>query len=218
VSGGHATISPDDLGKLMLGNDCGPCCDCDSFVNVQRAILNIEARLRSDAALAEKTRDEYIAAVERWNAQKECREGQALQATMVGSDYRFLDISASICNASDKCMVDKDLTITVQVTAPTVWTPAPGQTYMTQTSGTLAPYSPTVVSAAPGKTVLKAYIDATNPYGRTHFRTRVQTPLRVGPGITAIVVVRHDQRNTTTQQQKTVTAQYVFPPTTVPVP
>jgi hypothetical protein len=153
---------------LDLGNDCGPCCDCDAYVNVQRAILNLEAKLRATAAEAEATRDEYTAAVARWNDQKDCRANQALQVTGIGSALTYVDIGVAICNTTSTCLTDVKMDLTVISDPPEDWQVVPGTTFI-QTTGGKIPYK---MGGTPP--VLTATHDAIDPASQGKIFIRVK--------------------------------------------
>jgi hypothetical protein len=166
-TGGLAVPVPS---TLVIGNDCGPCCDCNDFVNVQRAVLNVESRLRSTAAIAENTRDEYVAASNRWNDSKSCYESQLLKIAAVTSARTYADVNLTICNGTADCLVDIQLKF-VPSTAPTSgpWSVSPGTTYISHVNKTaMAPYQ--LTSDGTG---LIAYFDAINPMSSGRLKTRL---------------------------------------------
>jgi hypothetical protein len=155
---------------LVMGNDCGPCCDCNDFVNVQRAILNIESGLRSSAAIAENTRDEYVEASVRWNESKACYESQLVKILAVTSARTYADVNITICNGTPDCLVDIRLSF-IPSTSPTSgpWSIAPGTTFISQPAKTtMAPYQLT----SDGK-ALHAFFDAVNPMASGRLKTRL---------------------------------------------
>jgi hypothetical protein len=159
---------------LDLGNDCGPCCDCDAYVNVQRAILNLEAELRATAAEAEAVRDAYTAAVARWNDQKECRVNQALNLSIMGSGNQYLDVKTMICNATGKCLTDSKLIITLD---PPDWTVVPGTTFITGSDGKMHGYQMDVTSEGN-----VAHLDAVQPMAFGGIVTRYKSNNPGKPG------------------------------------
>jgi hypothetical protein len=143
ISIGAGNTAVPTPGALALGNNCGPCCDCDDFVNVQRAILDLEAKLRATSAKAEATRDEFIVAKERWNAQKECRENIVVQIDARIRPPRFIDFSFGVCNMTGDCLYDGQLTANLVSDPPIPWQIVPGSTYITQFGKKqMAPYKP----------------------------------------------------------------------------
>ena len=162
--------------SLDLGNDCGPCCDCDAYVSVQKALLNLEAKQRSVGTLAEKTRDDLIAAIDRWNKSKECTENNILTITAVGTAMTYVDFNAIICNTAKGCMLDQKLTVQITSNPQNTWMPVPGTTYITKPASTqLIPYTPS--TPAPG--TVGAHFDAINPgaFGLIRVRARGATSM-----------------------------------------
>ena len=164
-----ATSTPTEA-TLTLSNDCGPCCDCDDYVNVQKAILNLEADMRKTAADAETVRDEYQAAVDRWNAQKACREAQVLQISSVATNNTYIDISVTLCNASGGCLSNAKLVVSFDGQTST-WSVVPGTTYLTNANGKLVPYQTSGPPAGP----VTAHVDSTGPFMQAELRMRIQS-------------------------------------------
>jgi hypothetical protein len=173
---GPATPVP---ATLRLGNDCGPCCDCDDYVNVQRATLRIEQRLRDTASQAEEVRDAFVAARARWLDGKACRESQLVRLSVLPHSSRFVEVFASICNATPHCL--HDVTLELTLAAGAAWSVAPGTGRITDTTGKQIPY--TMGGAPP---VVSAYFDAIQPMtsGRVRFRAMLPRPARLGTLVT----------------------------------
>jgi hypothetical protein len=202
VVAGKATPTP---ATLALGNDCGPCCDCDSFVNVQKAVLKVEADLRAVAAQAEATRDGYATNIARWNAAKECREQTAVSVTAATTGRIYADINATVCNVTPNCMVDTDIEIAPSTTPAGNWTVVPNTTYRSQGGKqTLVPYQ-----LGTGNNTLVGFFDSipSGSYGR--IRTRIQWNYQMPAGtmltVTGTATLLGDPANALFPQSDSVT-------------
>jgi hypothetical protein len=176
------------VGQLDMGNDCGPCCDCDAYVNVQQAILNIDAETRAAATLAENTRNEYSSAVARWNDAKACREKQAVQIAAASTNRMYADINVGVCNVTPDCLIDVRLDMAISTTPPGSWMVVPGTTYITKPgSASMIPYQlsgpsgPPPVSGQPPppQNILTANFGAIShgSAGRVRFRLLWSPPM-----------------------------------------
>jgi hypothetical protein len=178
---------------LDLGNDCGPCCECDDFVNVQQAILNIETQVRGTGALAEATRDEMNTGIERWNQQKECRESHAVSTTAGTTARLYADINILIGNPTNQCMTELMVSFTVVTQPAGHWSVVPGTTYISEAnSAAMIPYQlvgPTPSGAA------AAHLDAINPGSSGRVRTRLVWDYPMPPGTMLTVTVKVDGRS-----------------------
>lgn len=114
------TVLADDLrtrdtpATLKIGNDCGPCCECIEFAQTYKGVRRLWDKFNTLGNTAEDARDLFKINLRRWASQKECREGSPLRlasaVTAVG-DALYVDISGAICNTTDACLLDLDLTI-----------------------------------------------------------------------------------------------------------
>jgi hypothetical protein len=204
AAGAAGTVVPTPA-ALDLGNDCGPCCDCDAFVNVQQAVLAVESRLRSTARLAEATRDEYDANISRWEAARECREQNAVAVTAATTAQLYADINVVVCNPTQKCLVDMKLDITVTTSPAGSWIVVPNMTYISRAgTANLVPYQ----LAGPINNLMTAYFDAINPgaYGRVRTRLYWSHQMPVGTVLTiaATATLLGDPTNPLFPQTETI--------------
>lgn len=186
VAGTPARAVPDP-GKLTLGNDCGPCCVCDDFVNVQRAVLALEARIRGTAGAAEEVRDEFAAARDRWLTAKACRESRLIRLSVLPHSGRFVEVSAAICNGTPACLHAVTLTLTLAAGSP--WVVVPHTAMITDVRGRQQSY--TLGGAPPSVT---AAFDMVQPMANGRVRFRAQLVSTPAPG----QPVRLDATATTT--------------------
>lgn len=102
---------------VQLRNDCLPCCDCEDYIRVYKAITRLWDRVRSAYEAIDNTRENYAEIVQRWLDQKECRESNPLRLTAIPACPCVLNVSAVLCNTTDQCLVDTELRITGQMLA-----------------------------------------------------------------------------------------------------
>jgi hypothetical protein len=106
------SIDMDPLsGHLQLGNDCGPCCSCDDFVETAQYLNRIWAEGAAVGRAAESVRDQYHLNRERWNIAKTCLEQRPLRLALQPQNCPFLDVLAQYCNQTDKCVTNVVLII-----------------------------------------------------------------------------------------------------------
>jgi hypothetical protein len=96
---------------LKISNDCGPCCECDDFVNVYEAIRKISNRYAELGRRAELVRDQYRENITRWESQRECRRANLLQVAMLPLGPCRLAVAASLCNGTSEPLLDAQLTL-----------------------------------------------------------------------------------------------------------
>ena len=96
---------------LKLSNDCGPCCECDDFVNVYEAIRKISNRYAELGRRAELVRDQYRENITRWEAQRECRQANLIQVAMMPLGPCRLAVAASLCNGTSEPLLDAEVSL-----------------------------------------------------------------------------------------------------------
>lgn len=99
---------------LELANDCAPCCDCEDFVSVYKALSSIWNNYKEMGQDAEEARDQHAANIDRWNEQKECREAKAGRLVTVGGNGCQITVASMMCNVCDDCQVDIRLRFTFE--------------------------------------------------------------------------------------------------------
>ena len=67
---------------LEFLNDCGPCCDCEYFARTYQGLKRQWFFYQAIATDAETTRDTLDKNLDRWNAQKICRESRPLNVSL----------------------------------------------------------------------------------------------------------------------------------------
>lgn len=97
---------------LSIHNDCGPCCDCDSFVSVYEAIRKLDKQYRDFGIRAEAIRDQYKANTTRWEGEAACKAGEP-QLQIVSQAFPGCKIAygVGICNNTDRPLKNVQLTV-----------------------------------------------------------------------------------------------------------
>jgi len=110
-----ATVTP---GTMKISNDCGPCCDCQDFVNVYEAIRKVSDKYSELGARAEAVRDQYKINRQRWLANKQCRKGGNLQLIMQNLSMCRVAVVGALCNNTDMPLKNVELRFCFTSTLP----------------------------------------------------------------------------------------------------
>jgi len=102
---------------MQLHDNCKPCCECDDYVRVQKAMQKQFEKWRILAKRAERSRDIYADSRRRWLAQKHCREDNPQNLTIYQYCDDKLGIGYGFCNTTDKCRGPLDIAIKIEVFA-----------------------------------------------------------------------------------------------------
>ena len=113
VAGGTPTPA-----TLAIGGDCQPCCTCADYLAVHQAVLRTWGALGVAAGAAKASALLMAGQVDRWAAQKACREAQAVRINALASPP-YIDVAASLCNVTGACLVNSVLTISAGYADPT---------------------------------------------------------------------------------------------------
>lgn len=103
---GPVSIVPN---TLKLSNDCGPCCECQDFINVYEAIRRLINEYNALGLRAEGVRDQYRTNLENWNEEREVRLRQPLRLVSQSLARNKVAIAFGICNNTDRPMTDVEL-------------------------------------------------------------------------------------------------------------
>jgi hypothetical protein len=111
-------IERDGKSGVLLKNNCLPCCSCDDFVNTYKGIRQLYDRYAVLGDRANVVRDRHAENVNRWLAQKECREALPIKTGLM--PYKVGTASGvkavvGVCNASGVCKGEVETTITFEV-------------------------------------------------------------------------------------------------------
>ncbi len=96
---------------LQVFADCGPCCECQDFINVYEAIRRLRNRYADLIARAQAARDTYMKNRKRFMEQAACRAADSLRIRVNPQCPRALDIAVGYCNHTGKCLHNVYLTI-----------------------------------------------------------------------------------------------------------
>jgi hypothetical protein len=166
-SGAGADVVP---ATLRVGNDCGPCCECDDYVRVQRGALGVWGRISAVGVGAEATRDEFASVVAAWQAEKACVDAKVVEVTLAPFGGIYVEVVVSVCNHSAQCLVDVSVTLSVETDAGAV-TLVGEATTITDVRGNQRLYAPG------GDGPWTAFFDAIQAMSSGTFRTRFAIPL-----------------------------------------
>jgi hypothetical protein len=88
---------------LQLINSCGPCCDCESFAKVYKAIKALDKRYRDFGIRAEAIRDQFLANRNRWTESASCRAegGVSIQIAAEAFPGCKVAFGIGVCNNTD---------------------------------------------------------------------------------------------------------------------
>lgn len=119
---------------LQVGYDCKPCCECPDYEAVQLGILATWAVYKSGAGEAVQLAAEFQRSIDRWAAQKACRESQLVRINSVSSGGR-VQHAISVCNTTADCLHDVTLSVDFAPTPARAATIDAGSTTQTDPFG-----------------------------------------------------------------------------------
>ena len=162
---------------IQLSNDCKPCCTCEDYVDTNKGALRIEQAYRDFAARAQTAAAHQKTAIERWEAQRECRLIQPLKLVVQGEANNGLYVAGLHCNMTRGCTSTLVLRVTVQsfrsgepVTLNDVKIRCP-ETYRTGTDTRGAEVRTVPSGEWP---VYDFYFDTSDPQATSRFRARIK--------------------------------------------
>lgn len=92
-------------------SDCGPCCECDDFINVYEAIRRLRDKYADLIQRAQAARDLYKSNRARFVTQRECRIADSLRLKVAPVCPNRLDVIVGFCNNTGECIRDMVLTL-----------------------------------------------------------------------------------------------------------
>jgi len=109
-------LEPDEArSALEVHNDCIPCCDCSYYSRTYKG-LKRQWNLHSDIATdAEEVRDTYQDNIDRWLAEKDCRESNPLRVVFIPHPEGKIGGGIIWCNTYPCCAVPVVVRFTFQV-------------------------------------------------------------------------------------------------------
>lgn len=183
AAGGNFVIQTDDCirlqvpiatgGEIDLASNCQPCCSCEAFVNTYTGLHRMWDRWQAIATSAEAARDEYVANIDRWKAQADCRAAHPAQLVVVQQDPCGAFIGASFCNTTTDCIAPVTLALSFSTPAIVLGAEMNGTTY-----------APLVV----GSTV-SFLMDALEPGQSLAAKLRVRVACNTGDSLTTTLTV-----------------------------
>jgi len=100
---------------LQVGNDCGPCCPCEDYVETAEYMNRIRDKYDALGRQYENIRDQYHENRDRWLDSKCCFERFPLRLVVQPQICPYLDIGAQFCNLTDYCVGGLELKICVEI-------------------------------------------------------------------------------------------------------
>jgi hypothetical protein len=103
---------------IQIGNDCVPCCDCEDYGNVYKAMIRLHSQFSDIGIRAEATRDLLEQNFTRWREQASCRARRVIGVYALPHNGNKVEIAASLCNTTGECMLDVSLEIEITLNSP----------------------------------------------------------------------------------------------------
>ncbi len=104
INGGTKRVGELEPGILEIGNDCGPCCECDRFAATAQYMNRIRDRYDVTGKNAERVRSLYHENRNRWNAGKCCFDQHMLRFQMQPQLCPHVDFLGQFSNWTDECV------------------------------------------------------------------------------------------------------------------
>jgi len=162
---------------LQLGNDCGPCCECDDYVTTAEYMNRTRDTYQTVGTVLHNSRTLYHENRLRWLTTASCMTDRALRIRVLPQMCPFIDVAAQFCNQTSECKTNVELILT-GATSPTgsIGVEVPGFTYITG--------AVTTAGGTTGQTerykmdgtwpMFRAYIDMVQPGASVSVRFRLQ--------------------------------------------
>lgn len=160
-------------GSLNLSDDCLAPCQPQDYANVYQALANLVETYKTLGARASRIRDQYQDMLDRWQAQKDCRDAAPYRAVITSQGGSILDGTASFANRSASCMTNVNLTLTITHSAGAVGVQDPNYGYIYDNRAQApSPY----VMAGDGTTTMTSVWDALDGGHPARVRFRLVFP------------------------------------------
>lgn len=167
-----------DGAALQLFNDCGPCCECNDFVETYLALKRLHERYLSLGSRAEVVRNQFQENIDRWERQRSCRTLAPLRLALQQEYQCQLAVGALHCNMTQCCITPLTLRLTFQIFNNGVLEPLPpdaeilcGQTKRQGTDTDNEEQDYTMNGTFP---VLDTVFDSSDPQNTSRMRTRLR--------------------------------------------
>jgi len=89
---------------LQVSNDCGPCCDCEDFLNTYEGIRRLRDRYAALFDRAKAVRDLYIKNRARVIESADCRKNDPLRIVVRPMCPDEVAVAIGFCNNTDECL------------------------------------------------------------------------------------------------------------------
>ena len=89
---------------LKLSNDCGPCCECQDFINTYEGIRRVRDRYADLFQRALRARDTYVKNRQRFLDSADCRVKDPLRVVVRPICPGELGVAVGFCNNSSDCL------------------------------------------------------------------------------------------------------------------
>lgn len=166
---------------LQLFNDCAPCCSCQDFVNTYNGVRKLFNTYQALGAQAEAVRDQFQLNIDRWNAQKTCRQANNLKLVLNPEANGVLFVGALDCNTTTCCAVPLVMRTTFEYysggTLIDVGGTAAVKCNENKRSGADTNFQDVSYNPLTRWPVMDHYFDYADPQSVSSFRNRIQFPL-----------------------------------------
>ena len=172
ASGWPATVR---YAHLLIGNNCGPCCDCPDYVLVADYMNETRDRYHKVGRSLEQTRNLHHENLARWSEARACFHRRPLRVALRAQACPFLDVAIQLCNQSDQCLREVQLSVTLTSSA-TPGTIVDGYTFITgaaQKPGRRSSETERYVMGGAWPT-FTAFWDAVNPFATVDAKFRLK--------------------------------------------
>lgn len=106
--------------SLKLSNDCGPCCECEDFINTYEGIRRLRDRYADLFARAKAVRDLYIKNRNRVIDSANCRKNDPLRVVIRPLCPDEVAVAVGFCNNTDQCLYNLIIPISFEYTSANV--------------------------------------------------------------------------------------------------
>lgn len=118
--GGVRNITFNNPNSIHITNNCLPCCSCDDFMNTYRGIRRLYEKFKALGVRANSVRNTHQDNIDRWLAQKDCREAAPIKLSMLPytvKDDSCVKIAMGVCNTYESCRGEYQVDITFNTPA-----------------------------------------------------------------------------------------------------
>lgn len=101
---------------LQVSNDCGPCCECEDFINTYEGIRRLRDRYADLFARAKAVRDLYVRNRQRVIDSANCRKNDPLRVVVRPLCPDEVAVAIGYCNNTDECLRNLVIPISFEFT------------------------------------------------------------------------------------------------------